>query len=78
MVLTTTNLSNGAPTLLRSAVSHAILGALPDAVLSVAAVGVFKPQPDVYALATGHFRCFRCFRCYLMARLMNGRFMQLA
>jgi len=55
MVLTATNLTNSAPTLLRSAVSHAILGALPDAVLSVAAVGVFKPQPDVYALAAGHF-----------------------
>ncbi len=55
MVLTTANLSNGAPTLLRSAVSHAILGALPDAVLSITAVGVLKPQPDVYALAARHF-----------------------
>ena len=55
MVLTATNLSNGAPTLLRAAVSHAILGALPDAVLSITAVGVLKPQPDVYALAARHF-----------------------
>jgi 2-haloacid dehalogenase len=44
-------LSNGSPGMLASAVAHAGLGGLLDAVYSVDAVGVFKPDPRVYALA---------------------------
>lgn len=45
-------LSNGTPAMLAAAVDHAGLGGLFDAVLSVEAVGVFKPHPKVYALAS--------------------------
>jgi 2-haloacid dehalogenase len=44
-------LSNGTPGLLRELVDHAGLGDLFDSVLSVEAVGVFKPHPRVYQLA---------------------------
>jgi 2-haloacid dehalogenase len=44
-------LSNGTPALLRSAVEHAGIGHLLDAVLSVEEVGVYKPHPRVYQLA---------------------------
>ncbi len=45
-------LSNGTPAMLAAAVDHAGLAGLFDAVLSVEAVGVFKPHPKVYALAS--------------------------
>lgn len=45
-------LSNGSPDMLESAVTHAGLGGLLDAVYSVDEVGVFKPDPRVYALAS--------------------------
>ena len=48
-------LSNGTSTMLAAAVAHAKLDGLLDAVLSVDAVGVFKPHPDVYRLATDRF-----------------------
>lgn len=44
-------LSNGTPGLLRSAVEHAGIGHLLDAVLSVEEVGIYKPHPRVYQLA---------------------------
>jgi len=44
-------LSNGSPAMLASAVAAARLGDLLDAVLSVDAVGAFKPDPRVYQLA---------------------------
>ena len=44
-------LSNGSPEMLQAAVEHAKLGPLLDAVLSVEAVGVYKPHPKVYQLA---------------------------
>lgn len=44
-------LSNGSPGMLASAVDHAGIGHLLDAVLSVEAVGAFKPHPAVYQLA---------------------------
>jgi len=44
-------LSNGSPAMLASAVDAARLGELLDAVLSVDAVGAFKPDPRVYRLA---------------------------
>jgi 2-haloacid dehalogenase len=47
----TTILSNGSPTMLAAAVAHAGLDDLFDQVLSVEAVGVYKPHPKVYQLA---------------------------
>ena len=44
-------LSNGAPAMLQAAVAAADLAAQFDQVLSVEAVGVFKPHPSVYQLA---------------------------
>jgi 2-haloacid dehalogenase len=49
--LRTAILSNGTPALLRSAVEHAGIAHLLDAVLSVEEVGVYKPHPRVYQLA---------------------------
>jgi 2-haloacid dehalogenase len=43
-------LSNGTPAMLAAAVGSAGLDGLFEAVLSVEAVGVFKPHPSVYAL----------------------------
>ena len=44
-------LSNGAPEMLNAVVDHNHLDTLLDAVLSVDAVGIFKPDPRVYQLA---------------------------
>ena len=44
-------LSNGAPAMLQAAVAAADLAAQFDQVLSVEAVGIFKPHPSVYQLA---------------------------
>jgi 2-haloacid dehalogenase len=44
-------LSNGTPAMLDAAVAHAGLGDLFDHMLSVEAVGVYKPHPKVYQLA---------------------------
>jgi len=48
-------LSNGSPTMLTSAIEAANLTGRLDAVLSVDAVRMFKPRPEVYALVTKHF-----------------------
>lgn len=48
-------LSNGEPSMLDDAVRAAGLADLLDAVLSVEPLGVFKPDPRVYALAAGRF-----------------------
>ena len=48
-------LSNGSPAMLDAAVSSAGLGPLLDAVLSVEAVGVFKPHARVYDLVGERF-----------------------
>jgi len=50
-------LSNGSPTMLTSATANAGLFELFDAVLSVEAVGVYKPHPSVYRLALDKFNC---------------------
>jgi 2-haloacid dehalogenase len=50
-------LSNGAPTMLRAGLGHAGIAGHLEAVLSVEAAGVFKPAPQVYALATAHLGC---------------------
>lgn len=48
-------LSNGEPGMLRDAASHAGIDHILDAVISVEAAGVFKPDPRVYRLAGAHF-----------------------
>ncbi len=50
-------LSNGSPAMLKGAVDGAGLGGDLDAVLSVDAVKMFKPRPEVYRLVTDHFKC---------------------
>lgn len=45
-------LSNGTPAMLASAVANCGIGTLLEAVLSVEEVGVFKPHPSVYRLAS--------------------------
>jgi 2-haloacid dehalogenase len=50
-------LSNGDPDMLADAVKAARLEGVFDAVLSVAAAGVFKPAMKVYQLSTAHFGC---------------------
>ena len=49
--LKTAILSNGSPQMLEAAVKNAKIADLLDAVLSVEAVGVYKPHPNVYQLA---------------------------
>lgn len=48
-------LTNGSPAMVASAVEAAGLKDVLDAVLSVDAVKMFKPRPEVYALVTQHF-----------------------
>jgi len=50
-------LSNGSPQMLDAAVNASGIAALCDAVLSVDAVRMYKPRPEVYALVTSHFGC---------------------
>lgn len=47
-------LSNGSPSMLAAAVENAGIAHLLDVVLSVDAVGVYKPDRRVYQLATSH------------------------
>jgi 2-haloacid dehalogenase len=44
-------LSNGSPTMLTAAVSHAGIARLIDATLSVDTIGIYKPSPRVYQFA---------------------------
>ena len=55
--LGTAILSNGTPEMLAAAVEAGALGPLLDDVLSVHPLRCYKPDPRVYALATGRFRC---------------------
>jgi len=48
-------LSNGTRAMLEASITHAGIDGLLDAVLSVDAVGVFKPHRQVYELACTHF-----------------------
>ncbi|MEM9196728.1 MAG: haloacid dehalogenase type II [Pseudomonadota bacterium] len=50
-------LSNGSPEMLAGAVASAGIGPHLDAVLTVEAVGVFKPDPRVYDLVGRQFGC---------------------
>jgi 2-haloacid dehalogenase len=49
-------LSNGSPRMLAAAAEASGLAGTLDAVLSVDAVRVYKPRPEVYALVTDRFR----------------------
>jgi 2-haloacid dehalogenase len=55
--LQTAILSNGSPTMLDGAVSSAGIGQQLDAILSVEAVGIFKPDRRIYDLVGAHFNC---------------------
>ena len=55
--MATAILSNGSPGMLEGAVKSAGIGDFLDDVLSVEAVGIFKPAPAVYALVTKRFAC---------------------
>lgn len=55
--IATAILSNGTPGMLAGAVASAGIEGLVDEVLSVELVGVFKPDPRVYRLATRQFGC---------------------
>ena len=48
-------LSNGSPGMLADAVDHAGIGPHLDAVLSIEAIGVYKPAPAVYTLPQDRF-----------------------
>ena len=48
-------LSNGSPPMLEAAVEASGIGGLLDAVLSIDAVRLYKPRPEVYALVTDRF-----------------------
>jgi 2-haloacid dehalogenase len=50
-------LSNGSPDMLNGAVDAAGIAGDLDAVLSVDALKMFKPRPEVYALVTDRFTC---------------------
>ncbi len=50
-------LSNGSPAMLKGALDAAGLAGDLDAVLSVDALKMFKPRPEVYALVTDRFEC---------------------
>ncbi len=50
-------LSNGSPAMLKGAVEAAGIGNDLDAVLSVDALKMFKPRPEVYGLVTERFKC---------------------
>jgi 2-haloacid dehalogenase len=50
-------LSNGTPAMLEAVCERAGIASLFEAILSVEAVGVFKPHPSVYRLATDRLGC---------------------
>ena len=50
-------LSNGSPKMLEAALTNAKLTDAIDAVLSVDAIGLYKPRREVYAMATATFGC---------------------
>jgi 2-haloacid dehalogenase len=50
-------LSNGSPAMLKGAVDAAGIAGDLDGVLSVDAVKMYTPQPEVYRLVTDHFKC---------------------
>ena len=53
--MTTAILSNGSPDMLQAAVQSAGLESVLDDALSVDAIGIYKPDPDVYRLVIDRF-----------------------
>ena len=47
----------GSPNMLKGAVDAANVNGDLDAVLSVDALKMFKPRPEVYGLVTDHYKC---------------------
>ena len=58
-------LSNGEPRMLAAAAKNSGIAEILDAILSVEAVGVFKPHPSVYRLPAGHFGLAPKDMCFL-------------
>jgi 2-haloacid dehalogenase len=58
-------LSNGTPQMLASAAANSGIADLLDAVLSVEEVGVFKPHPSVYKLASDRLQLAPDRICFL-------------
>jgi len=50
-------LSNGSPAMLKDAIDAAVVGDHLDAVLSVDAIRMYKPRPEVYAMVVDEFKC---------------------
>ena len=50
-------LSNGSPAMLQDAIDAAAVGDKLDAVLSVDAIRMYKPRPEVYAMVIDRFKC---------------------
>jgi 2-haloacid dehalogenase len=65
-------LSNGEPKMLASAVSNSGIGDLLDAVLSVEAVGIYKPHPSVYRLAENRLAVARHEICFVSSNAWDA------
>ena len=52
-------LSNGSPDMLNSAIAHAGIAPLIDCALSVAQIGIYKPDPRVYQMVLDHYQAER-------------------
>ncbi len=65
-------LSNGTPAMLDAIVHSSGLELLFDAVLSVEEVGVYKPHPSVYALATERMRIAPLRICFLSSNAWDA------
>ncbi len=63
--IVTAILSNGTSAMLKAAIDHAAIGAQLNHVLSVEAVGVFKPAPEVYQLAVDRLGVAREAICFV-------------
>lgn len=65
-------LSNGSPRMLEAAVGRAGIGARLDAVLSIEAVGVYKPHPSVYRLVVDRFEVVPAEVCFVSANAWDA------
>ncbi len=66
-------LSNGTPEMLSSAVRHAGLGDLLDAVMSVEEAGIYKPHPSVYRIAVDRFKLPPARICFVSANAWDAQ-----
>jgi 2-haloacid dehalogenase len=70
--LKTAVLSNGSPRMLKAAVASAGIAKLLDAVLSVDAVGIYKPDPRVYQLGEKALRVKAARACFLSSNAWDA------